>query len=245
VLATERVGRATVPSSPGPAIGRLRGVRDEQAATLKPFCVPRLHQEATLNPSSDNPADIVLAAYFGLKPPKKNALREAITVLGVKRRPSDFSQLQAAVGTVLLGATPRGFGRQELLDRDGLSAGPRRAQRWGAFRPQHLFTIDWADSIPGSSTSAYFAVRVPTHEAIVVVLSAPTTEMFGYFDGALGRFAVGQNLLDGVRDVLNEHWTAMREFEMDPPQHVLREGLVSASAARQWADAVWNDEGDR
>ncbi|MGC4083677.1 MAG: hypothetical protein QM736_16605 [Vicinamibacterales bacterium] len=197
-----------------------------------------------MNPSYINPEDIILSAYFGQKPPK-SALREAITALGVTRRPSDFSQLQAAAGTVLLGATRRGFGRQELLDRDGLSAGVRRVQRWGSFRPQHLITIDWADSIPGSSTSAYFAVRVPTHKAMVVVLSAPTSEMFGYFDVALGfATAAEPNAAAGVRNVLIKHWVALREFEMDRPQHVLREGLVSAALAARWADAVWREDDD-
>jgi hypothetical protein len=190
-----------------------------------------------------SPADVILSAYFRQKPPK-DTLRNAIAAIGLWRHRSEFSLLQAAAGTVLLGTARRAFGPQELLDRDGLSAGRRRTQRWGAFRPKRIFTIEWGASVWGPLVADYFAVRVPAHKAMLVVLSAPTMEFVGDFDVALGHFPARASRVDSIGDVIVRHWAALRTLEFDRPVAVLREGLFTRGVASTWADGVWPEDGD-
>ena len=73
--------------------------------------------------------------------------------------------------------------------------------------PQHLFTVNWADSGPGFSwPAAYYATWVPYYERFVVTDSADCPDAFGYADVAVGHFGQEEDLLEGSRRIVVEDW---------------------------------------
>ena len=184
---------------------------------------------------------VILSSYFGQRPVPDDACK-ALRAAGLRRGASEFSLRDAAAGTVLLGKARRGF-EQKRLDRHGLVLGERPVSRWGSYKPQHLFSIDWSDGhmCAPSGECAYFIVPVPAFRKRVVVLSAPTTEMFGYFDVAIGHFTHDQLVPDAASAVLVKHWERLRELEMDRPQLLLRKGFVSSSTVWEWVESVWSE----
>ena len=108
----------------------------------------------------------------------------------------DCSRLQAAVAQVLL------HGVQHRLPNWGgwdatrfvlARAYCRRAAgQTLALVPQHLFTINWADSGPGLSwPEAYHLVYIPGYERCVVTASRDGDDLWGCTDHAIGFFPAG------------------------------------------------------
>lgn len=113
------------------------------------------------------------------------------------------------------------------------------------YAPQHLLTLNWADSGPGVCwPTAYYAVEVPELAVVVVTASADTEETMGYLDVAIGCFPAGEDLLAGVQRIVTAHWEEQRDMGQSRWAYLFAAGLVSEAVANQWADAVWGDERD-
>jgi hypothetical protein len=108
--------------------------------------------------------------------------------------------------------------------------------------PQHLLTINWANSAPGYSwPEAYYACRLPLYERYIVTVSADCPEAFGgQTDKALGSFPVSANFHESVKAIISLDWEErFLEYEQRRWKYVLEGGLVSEADAEQWADEVW------
>jgi hypothetical protein len=113
-----------------------------------------------------------------------------------------------------------------------------------AVAPQHLFTLNWADSGPGFSwPAAYFVTWVPVYERYVVTYSGDTPEVFGYCDIALGHFGPDEELKQGSWRLITGDWS--RQYG-ERSQHrwvyLFETGLVDEAEAEAWADDVWSED---
>ncbi|MEJ1376501.1 MAG: hypothetical protein RPU32_00770, partial [Candidatus Sedimenticola sp. (ex Thyasira tokunagai)] len=78
--------------------------------------------------------------------------------------------------------------------------------------PQHLFTINWADSGPGCSwPEAYYATYLPLYNIYVVTLSQDSPDAYGYEDLAIGHFPLEELILDGAHRRC-QPWRAKRRL---------------------------------
>ena len=108
--------------------------------------------------------------------------------------------------------------------------------------PQHLFTINWADTAPGLSwPEAYHVTYFPEYNRYVVTESQDSADIWGVTDLAIGYFAGDVPLLDGCRDVIVKWWRAECNGCGDQEcwAYVWDEGLVDRATARDWGDTVW------
>lgn len=110
-------------------------------------------------------------------------------------------------------------------------------------KPQRLFQINWADSVPGISwLEQYNLTRIPRFNVYVVTASSDTSDALGYCDLAIGWFEVGrkQDLMNNIRDVLIAYWLAStEETDIAKWESFDASGLVERKAAELWARAVW------
>ena len=193
-----------------------------------------------------SPTDIVLGAYFGRRTAKRT-LESAYETLKLDgEQTGDFTQLEAAVSSVLLKSVLHELPQWAVIRNGKVTLGRKatRSKRT-AFSPQHLFTLNWADSGPGFSwPMAYYATAVPAHRRVVVTASADCPETFGFCDVALGHFAADTEMLAGARNIIVAHWSALQEYEQERWAYLFDEGLVSAQLANEWADVVWSAESD-
>jgi len=107
--------------------------------------------------------------------------------------------------------------------------------------PQHLFTINWADSGPGMSwPEAYHVTYFPGFERQVVTASMDSPDMWGVTEMAIGSFTVDTPLQDGCCGVLCDWWGGQRNMEQAKWAYVWDEGLIKNRIANEWADSVWD-----
>jgi hypothetical protein len=109
--------------------------------------------------------------------------------------------------------------------------------------PQHLFTINWADSGPGVCWPvAYLATYVPGFDRTIVTASADTPEMYGACDFALGAFGPERSIVQGSREAITADWTKQRDkYEQGRLENLFDTGLIDPAEAVAWADKVWSD----
>jgi hypothetical protein len=155
--------------------------------------------------------NLVLDAYFG-RPVAAKALESAYRRFDIGGDDEGtYTRLQAAVAAVLLRSVQHelpqwaaGGGGEVILSRTISRRKP------GGFKPKHLFTLNWADTAPGFSwPMAYYATRVPKHEAVVVTASSDGPDTYGFADFAIGHFPAGQELLVGAKQVIVADWTRL------------------------------------
>jgi hypothetical protein len=199
----------------------------------------KVRKPHALFPSS--PDDIVLACSFGQPSPAK-ALSAAYQTLNIKHAPSDFTRLQAAVAAVVLRSVQRQLPQWAVI-RDGQVTETRERTRRrtnSTFKPQHLFTLNWADTGPGFSwPCAYYATEIPAHRRVVVTGSADCPETFGWCDIAIGQFSGDQSILEGSRQVITEHWKFLAGYDQEGWAYLFDEALVDSKTASAWTDDVW------
>lgn len=107
--------------------------------------------------------------------------------------------------------------------------------------PQHLFTINWADSAPGISwPEAYHVTYIPEFDRYVVTESQDSTDVWGFTDLAIGHFDARQSLMEGCRQVITSWWAAeCGDLDQGRWAYVWDEGTISRTAAEAWGDEIW------
>lgn len=187
---------------------------------------------------------VVLSAYLDRASSEKG-LAEAIDRLELSGSAIDGdgypSLLDAAVAEVLLQAIRDTLPQWALIDEQGVTLGRKKVTRSKrkTFQPKHLFTINWADSVPGfSSPEAYYATPVPMYGLVVITASADGEDLYGFTDFAIGHFDGAGTLLDGVRQVVTDHWSRRAEDGQTRWQYLFKEGVVTEAMASSWADEV-------
>lgn len=194
-------------------------------------------------PNSD---DVILAAYFGGKVSVRT-LASAIRRLDIEGEAFEggsITLLDAAVAAILLKSTRDELPQWAAVDNGVVTLGRRNTRPVrSAYKPKHLFTLNWADSGPGFSwPTAYYVTAVPAFEAMVVTASADGTDAFGFTDFAIGHFHADVDLMVGVQQVITTQWTDQAADGQSRWAYLFEERLVDADRANQWADQVWADE---
>jgi hypothetical protein len=112
-------------------------------------------------------------------------------------------------------------------------------------RPNHLFTINWADSGPGFSwPEAYYAARIPGYEVCIVTGSADSPDANGYCDFAIGWYLGGVSAGDKAGEVIRAWWSRQRECGQQRWAYLFDTAAVDDKTAERWADEVWGSEAD-
>ncbi len=193
-----------------------------------------------------NSDDVILAAYFGGKVSART-LASAIRRLDIEGEAFEggsITLLDAAVAAVLLKSTRAELPQWAVVDKGVVTLGrPNRQSVRSAYKPKHLFTLNWADSGPGFSwPTAYYATAVPAFKAMVVTASADGTDAFGFTDFAIGHFPADADLMVGAQQVITRQWGDQAADGQSRWAYLFEEALVNADQANEWADQVWPDE---
>jgi hypothetical protein len=191
--------------------------------------------------------DIILSAYLGRKVAKR-ALDSAIRRLNIEGAElgGDVTLLDAAVAEVLLASTRDTLPQWAVVKDGHVTLGRKKTRvRRTIYRPQHLFTLNWADSGPGFSwPMAYHATAVSAFKSVVVTASADGTDAYGFTDFAIGHFLANVDLLVGAREVITKNWARQAAEGQGRWVYLFDEALVSATQAEEWADSVWPKNGE-
>jgi hypothetical protein len=151
----------------------------------------------------------ILQAYFGQP---SSALADAIATFDLDRPARNGgspTEVDAAVAGVLLQGIRSSLPQWAAIRSDGqLMLGRSNTDDSRTrFRPQHLFTLNWADSAPGYSWPvAHHATVVREFNRVVITASADCLDTYGYTDFALASFDVNRPLLDGAHEVIVNRW---------------------------------------
>jgi hypothetical protein len=195
-------------------------------------------------PNSD---DVILAAYFGGDVSARTlaAAIRRMDIQGEAFEGGSITLLDAAVATVLLKSIREELPQWAVVEKGGVTLGRSRNRQSvrSAYKPKHLFTLNWADSGPGFSwPMAYHATAVPAFKAIVVTASADGTDAFGFTDFAIGHFPADVDLTVGAQRVITREWADQAADGQVRWAYLFEEALVNADQANEWADQVWPDE---
>ncbi len=193
----------------------------------------------------------ILAEWFGQEPhPAATgcSLDEALERLGVTESPHTlYRETDPAVAFIVLEGVEHELPNCGVFDgeRVNLTRAYRPQQlvpqRRVCIVPQHLFTVNWADTAPGISwPGAYYCTWVPCYERYVVTYSGDCPEVFGYCDIAIGHFGLDETLKEGSRRVVTDDWQRQYgEFNQGRWAYLFFEGLLDGEEAATWADVVW------
>jgi len=150
-----------------------------------------------------------------------------------------------AVARMVLGVIQNRLPQCGIFDGEGeLTLTRKRFER--AFRdvvllPQHLFTINWADSAPGISwPEVYHSTYIPGYDRYVVTAAFDGTDLYGVTELAIGFFDGARLPAEGSADVLKEWWRFLRDNCQERWAYVWDEALISKKVAEEWADEVWS-----
>lgn len=203
----------------------------------------------TMNVSSFTPEEHkVLASWFGIEPLSRVAsellLTEALLWLGVTREATWYSKQAAAVAAIVLERVWKelpGWNGDWIRFEYDHPTWRHKIRRRVQLRPQHLLTINWADTGPGISwPEAYYLTWVPSYKRYVVTVSQDTDEFGGYCDFALGSFHTASDPVSGAAEVIIADWHQQcDEIGSQRWQSLLRTGLICEEQAKDMADRVW------
>ena len=110
-----------------------------------------------------------------------------------------------------------------------------------SFHPQHLFTINWADSGPGFSwPEAYYLVWLPVFERYVVTASQDSPDCYGFEDIAIGWQFFDDDRVGVARDIILANWgSVLKPNNEDGWAYLFASGVVSESEAEEWREEIW------
>lgn len=110
------------------------------------------------------------------------------------------------------------------------------------FLPQHLFTINWADSGPGFSwPEAYHVTYLPGFDRYVVTASQDSPDTYGYSEFAIGSFPASTEIKDGAKKVIIDWWAEARAHEHSGWESFWDRGLITKKEALAWRQEAWSD----
>ena len=109
------------------------------------------------------------------------------------------------------------------------------------FHPQHLFTINWADSGPGFSwPEAYYLVWLPVFERYVVTASQDSPDCYGFEDIAIGWQFFDEDRVGLAREIIQANWGAVHKpNNEDGWAYLFGTGLISEDEANSWREEIW------
>jgi hypothetical protein len=188
---------------------------------------------------------LVLCDWFKTDYPRSGQrIDDILDEWGIPAEINGYSRSSAGVAQIVLGRIQCRLPQWAAVGDRVYQARPyfdRRVRRKVELWPQHLFTINWADTAPGYSWPvAYNAIYVPGFDRTVVTASADCTEVFGVCDLAIGAFGPKVSILQGTRDIIVNHWSWQRdEWGQARWAYLFDTGLVGEAESQAWADEVW------
>jgi len=113
-----------------------------------------------------------------------------------------------------------------------------------AFNPQHVCTINWADSGPGFSwPESYHVTYLPGFDKFVITSSRDGPDAWGCSDHAIGVADGNLEPIEAAKEVITEFWRMQRNaWEQSRWAYLFDEGLIDEKTANVWADEVWCPE---
>ena len=202
---------------------------------------------------------VVIAECLGVKPYSRAkefpTIYEALEELGFEGRASMRSEEDAALASIVLeriqDRLPQwaAVRHNESGEADVLLAREikdRRANRKIEMIPQHLLTINWADSGPGFSWPvAYHVTWLPYYDVHVVTQSADSPDAFGYCDFAIGHFSGSADLIGKAAEIIKDDWEWAKDtWDQQRWAYLFDTGLIDNVMAEKLAEDVWGDEQD-
>lgn len=173
---------------------------------------------------------------------------EAFFAMSVSDIP-DHIPIANAIATLALSNVQSRLPQCGVFDEEGrltLTRKPIPAWRRDiVLLPQHLFTINWADTAPGISwPETYFATYLPIIDRFIVTASMDCPDMWGVTDLAIGSFDAETDLIMGSGQVVSAWWAMQRDHCQERFAYVWAEGRIALETANQWADQVWSIDDD-
>jgi hypothetical protein len=158
----------------------------------------------------------------------------------------EATPLRNAVARIALGVIQNRLPQCGIIDGDGRLTLTRkrfeRPIRDVVMLPQHLFTINWADSGPGISwPEEYHSTYIPGFDHYVVTAAFDGTDMYGVTELAIGSFEGDRDPAEGCADIVKGWWHYLQDNCQPRWAYVWNEALISKDTAEDWADEVWID----
>jgi hypothetical protein len=156
----------------------------------------------------------------------------------------DQNALSNAVARIVLTSIQHRLPQWTVVRGDG-QVQYARAYRPGRhapveFLPQHLFTINWADSGPGFSwPEAYHAVFLPGFDRYVVTASQDSPDVHGYTDEAIGHFGEDSDREKAIGRIIRDWWSWQADTGQPRWAYLFDTGEIDTITAEAWGDAVW------
>jgi hypothetical protein len=109
------------------------------------------------------------------------------------------------------------------------------------FIPQHLFTINWADSGPGISwPEAYHLIWFPQFDRYVVTASNDTTDAWGVTDRAVGHCPGSADRIQAAHKIVTKYWRdECGPEDTDGWAYLFDSGIIDESDAYDWRNEVF------
>jgi hypothetical protein len=154
------------------------------------------------------------------------------------------SPLRNAVARIALGVIQNRLPQWGMVDENGTVTLSRerfeRPIRNVVLLPQHLFTINWADSGPGYSwPETYHSTYIPGYDCYLVTAAFDGEDMYGVTELAIGYFDGSKLPVQASADVIMGWWRYLRENSQERWAYVWDEGLIDAQTANAWGELVW------
>ena len=161
----------------------------------------------------------------------------------------DPTRTQVAVAQILLSAIQDDLPNWGCTNADGeLEVGrfPHRRLPDARlnFNPQHVCTINWADSGPGFSwPEAYYITYLPSFKSHVVTASRDGVDAYGCLDHAIGFVEGNAEVTEAAKQTIVAFWQHQHEnFDQERWAYLFNEGLIDKATAQAWADEAWPEE---
>lgn len=193
---------------------------------------------------------VFLCDYFGIKRPEHLVGVDVYQPVrqGVYVKPGQYSSeydLANAVARLALARIqdelPAWAGVNEQGEYFSARTYTRSELAAVSFHPQHLFTINWADSGPGFSwPEAYYLVWLPVFERYVVTASQDSPDCYGFEDIAIGWQFFDDDRVGVARDIILANWGSVHKpNNEDGWAYLFASGVVSESEAEEWREEIW------
>ena len=110
-------------------------------------------------------------------------------------------------------------------------------------KPQHLITINWANTGPGISwPAAYHLTWLPHYDVNIVTVSADGPELYGYCDFAVGYFGGSEQRITKASNLVATDW-ALSAADTNQPRwsEIIEEGLIREQLAAELVSEIWQN----